>query len=314
MAVPRHLVAVAVVMLCVVFALSPPEKPKVYDNDQYLYQDTVRRMRHGADYYEASERTFTAVGGTIETARGFRPPTAFLFWRLLPEGALWPAFLVLVVGATGMILLATGVAPLAALLTVLYLLVLGRFSVEYLFVELWAVPLVAGSLAAAASRRWWLAAGLALGATAVRELAVLLIVGGVWAAIAHRQRLRPWLTALVSAAALYALHVVLLSDHLGRHGTEARLLGTGSPGAAARMMGFQLPAALVVGPVLWVSGLVWLHRSGRLALAGPFAALPLLGLVADRPYWGALVVPFLLAWTYELVSGLASRGTVAAHE
>jgi hypothetical protein len=302
MGASRRVVGVTVVVLTAAFALSPPPSPKTYDNDQYLYQGTVRRMRAGQGYYEASEQTFRAAGGTIETARGYRLPTAFLLWRLLPERGLWPAYVIVVAGATALILLAGGVAPIAVLLCFLYLLILGKFSVEYLFVELWAVPLVAGAMVASVARRWWPAAGLALAATTVRELAVLLIVGGLLAALVRKHPTKPWVGALATAAVLYGLHIVLVSSHLGSHGTEGRLLGTGSLSAAAHMMGFQLPAGVVVGPLLWSAALVWLRRTDRLLAVGPYAALPLLGLVADRPYWGGMVVPFLLVWSYELAA------------
>lgn len=296
----RRVVAVTVVVLCAVFMFSPPRPPTRYDTDQYLYQDMVRRMKAGAGYYDAADDAVRAVGGSIETARGYRPPTAFLFWRVIPEDGLWPAYVVLVVGATAAVLFLGGAPAFGILLATLYLLILGRFSVEYLFVELWAVPLVAGAFVAPRRERWWLAAGLGLAATSVRELAALVLIGGLLHALVHRRRWLPWAAALAAAAALYAVHAALLASHLDTQGTEAKLLGTGSLRSVVEMMAFQLPAPWFVGPALWTGAVLYLRRSKRLALAGPYAALPWLGLLVDRPYWGAMVVPFLILWAEAL--------------
>src|SRR5207245_1533423 len=98
----------------------------------------------------------------------------------------------------------------------------------------------------------------------------------------------PWAVPLI---ALYLLYNA--SPHLSAHGAESPLLGTGrAPFSVARWMGFGLPAGPVVGPILW--GLaVWRlthHRVfGDLML--PFMAMPVLGVLITRDYWGALLVP-----------------------
>jgi hypothetical protein len=304
----HRVAAVAVVALCALAMVDPPDRPTQYDNDQFLYDQTVDRMRDGDGYYEAAAATFKSVGGAVETARAFRPPTAFLVWRWIPEGLLWPGYVVFVCAATGLLLLFASRAAIAVPIVVAYLLALGRVSVEYLFVELWTVPLTAGCLLAHQRRRDGVAAGCALVATAVRELAAPLVAGGLFAARIARRPLRPWAIAAAGGAALYGLHLLLLQDHLSSAGTEQELLGTGSLGAVVDIAGFQLPAGALLGPALWALALAALWRRGRaqVALLGPLMLLPLVGLLVDRPYWGGMVVPFELLLAGELLSSLPS--------
>jgi hypothetical protein len=301
----RRLAAAAIVVLGVVFLFLAPQQPRRYDNDQYIYADTVARMKGGDSYYRAASDSYKAVGGSVETTRAFRPPTAFLVWRWTPTSMLWPAYVMLVAVATGLLLLSVTTTPIVAPLVTIYLLALGRVSVEYLFVELWAVPLVAATLVEVDRRRWRAAAVFALVTTAVREISGGLLLGGLLAAVMRKRPWRSWLVALVVAGALYAVHVVLLRPYLGAHGTEAKLFGTGSVGTVLDMAGFQLPADRVLGGLIWALALVNVVRTGRFPDLAFFVTLPLLGLVADRPYWGAIVVPFLILWAAEEVVTVA---------
>jgi hypothetical protein len=301
--------AAAIVVLGAVFLFSPPQQPHRYDNDEFIYAHTVARMKRGESYYRAASDSYKAVGGSVETTRAFRPPTAFLLWRWIPTSLLWPAYVLLVAVATGLLLLEVTTAPLVVPVVTIYLLVLGRVSVEYLFAELWAVPLVAATFLEIDRRRWWPAAGLAVAATAVRELAGGLLAGGLLAALMRKQPWRPWVAGLVVAGALYALHAHLLQPYLGAHGTEAKLLGTGSIGTVFAMAGFQLPAARLLGGIIWALALADVIRTGRFPNMAFFVTLPLLGLAADRPYWGAIAVPFLILWAGEEVVALVAAVT-----
>jgi hypothetical protein len=309
---PRRLVAAAVIVIGAVFLFLPPQQPGQYDNDQLIYARTVAGMKHGKSYYRAASDAYRSVGGAVETTRAFRPPTAFLLWRWIPTGLLWPSFVVAVAVASGLLLLRVTTVPLVAPVVTIYLLALGRVSVEYLFVELWAVPLVAATLLAVERRRWWAAAVFAVFATAVRELAAVVLVGGLVSALVHRRPWRPWAASIGAAGALYVLHAALLQPYLVNRGTEAQLLGTGSLGGMLDMAGFQLPAHQVLGAVLWALAIVGLVRTGRLALLGPYAMLPVLGLLVDRPYWGAMVVPFLIVWACEGVVEVRRLSTRSA--
>jgi hypothetical protein len=303
----RRVAAAAIVVLGVVFLFSPPQEPHRYNNDQFIYTHTVARMKRGESYYRAASDSYKAVGGSVETTRAFRPPTAFLLWRWIPTKLLWPSYVVIVAVATGLILLRVTTAPLVVPLVTIYLLALGRVSVEYLFAELWAVPLVAATLLEIDRKRWRLAAGFAVAATAVRELAGGLLAGGLLAAVLRKQPWRPWVVGLAVTGALYALHARLLQPYLHAHGTEARLLGTGSLGTVLHMAGFQLPGGRAVGIVIWALAVVNVVRTGRFPNLAFFVTLPLVGLIADRPYWGAIVVPFLILWAGEEVVTLAAR-------
>jgi hypothetical protein len=305
----------AVIVLGAVFLFLPPQQPRRYDNDQYIYAGTVARMRQGNSYYRAASESYKAVGGSVETTRAFRPPTAFLVWRWIPSSMLWPSYVLLVAVATGLIMLRVTTVPLAVPIVTIYLLALGRVSVEYLFVELWAVPLVAASLLQIDHHRWRLAAAFAVAATAVRELAGGLLLGGLLAAVVRKQPWRPWLVGILGAAALYAVHARLLQPYLGAHGTEAKLIGTGSVLTVFRVAGFQFPAEPLVGGVIWLFAVVNVVRRGLFPNMAFFVTLPLVGLLADRPYWGAIVVPFLMLWAAEegvyLVTRIGRRTPVA---
>jgi hypothetical protein len=305
----RRVAAAAVLILGAVFLFAPPQQPHRYNNDQFIYAHTVARMKRGESYYRAASDSYRAVGGSVETTRAFRPPTAYLFWRWIPTNMLWLTYVILVAVLTGLILLRVTTVPLVVPLVTVYLLALGRVSVEYLFAELWAVPLVAATLLEIDRKRWRLAAAFAVAATAVRELAGGLLAGGLLAAVMRKQPWRPWVGGLVVTGALYALHARLLNPYLHAHGTEAKLLGTGSILTVFHMAGFQLPAARAIGVVIWALAIVNVVHTGRFPTLAFFVTLPLLGLIADRPYWGAIIVPFLILWAgEEVVRVIAARG------
>ena len=75
------------------------------------------------------------------------------------------------------------------------------------------------------------------------------------------------------------------------------------------MAGFQLPAGRAIGPVIWALAIVNVVRTGRFPNLAFFVTLPILGLIADRPYWGAIVVPFLILWAGEELSDRIQRTT-----
>jgi hypothetical protein len=301
--------AAAIVVLGAVFLFSPPQQPNRYDNDEFIYAHTVARMKRGESYYRAASDSYKAVGGSVETTRAFRPPTAYLFWRWVPTKLLWPSYVIVVAVLTGLILIRVTTTPLVVPLVTIYLLSLGRVSVEYLFAELWAVPLVAATLLEVDRKRWRLAVAFAVAATAVRELAGGLLLGGLLASVMRKQPWRPWVAGLAVTGALYALHARLLEPYLHAHGTEAKLLGTGSILTVFRMAGFQLPAGRAIGAIIWALALVNVVRTGRFPNLAFFVTLPALGLIADRPYWGAIVVPFLILWAgEEVVTLIAARG------
>lgn len=310
--------AVVVVGLCVGYGFAPARGQERL-TDQRIYRTATEHMRHGDEYYRAMDRALRATNGPAETPRAFRPPTVFLLWRVLPSQRwVWLAF-VAFVGATSLLLLRLTGSVLAGPLVAIYLLTTGRphhpsgFLDQYLLVEFWALPAAVGALLAVRGRRWWLAAGLALLATLVRELAGGLVVGGLLAAhVLHRPR-RPWIVAAAVAAGAYALHVHLLSSHLVAHGREVALLGTGQGvHTVLSMMDVGLGGPFLLGAVLWCLAVWRVTRERELSLiVSLYLTLPILGLLVGRDYWGILVVPFTIAWSCELAEGWIGRRLAA---
>lgn len=287
--------------------------------DHAMFLSTVHFMRRGAGYYPAMDRALRGFVGPAATPRAFRMPTIYVFWRLLPNDRL--IWLVLVVGiglmavGLGRLVQAGWVAPLIALWA------LYNAWNKFTLVELWGALLVTAALLAWARghQRW--AAVIGLLAALVRETTVVLLVGGVIAA--HRQgRPRwPWLAALGISGAAFVATMVAAHPYLVAHGTESPLLGSGRPPfSIARWMGFGLPAGPVLGPALWLLAVLGLlgHLPGRRSLAAipplpgiddlmlAYLALPVLGLLVTRDYWGAELVPFTLAFGAGSLTALVS--------
>jgi hypothetical protein len=238
-------------------------------------------------------------------ARDIRPPLPFLLWRILPFEHLYIAYLVLVVGATSMVLLFATKYPLAVLPVTLFLLLAGRLpgsptSEAWLLAEVWTVPLIAGSYLAWKFRRWWWAAGLAALAVMTRELTFPVLVMGL--VLAHRRGLprRPWVVCGLASAAGLAIHFVIAAQHTVPWGNEAPFFGT-SQGllSAVHMMDWVLPNPEVLGLFLWLVAVVHLARHRDDWLFWPLMLVPVAGFITNRPYWGLLFEPFMLLFVAE---------------
>lgn len=305
--------AAAVVAVCVLYAVVAPTRGHEHFVDQVINRETVDRMRAGAGYYPAMDRALRDHIGPASSVRAFRLPTAFLVWRVLPRRAVWLLFVALV-GVTAWLLMRLTATPWSGPFVALYLLHVARphtsagFVDQYLLVELWTVPAVAGALLLWRRSRWAAAAGLALLAVAVRELAALLLIGGLLWALVWRRPWRPWALAIAGGVALVAVHAALTVPHLAAHGKEAALLGTGGARRVLTMLDVGIPGPQLVGLALWLLGGLVLARDRELAcFAGPYYALPLVGLLVGRDYWGILVVPFAIAWSAQVVDRAAVR-------
>jgi hypothetical protein len=276
--------------------------------DHAVYLSTVHFMRRGSGYYPAMNRALRAYIGPAATPRAFRPPTIFLFWQLLPNDRVIWLLLVVLVGlaaiALGRVVRVRWIAPVIAA----YLLY--NAWNKFTLVELWGCLIVIGAVFAWSHGYRILAVVLGTVAALVRETTVLFLIGGLIAAHRSKQRRWPWIAGLAISATSFALESHFVSPYLSAHGTESPLLGTGRPPfSIARWMGFGLPIGPILGPILWVVACLallgelprvrgqrrWSPPHGFDELLLPYLALPILGVLVTRDYWGVLVVPFTLA-------------------
>jgi hypothetical protein len=302
--------AISIVLICAFYLWLAPVKADAEMIDHGLFRITVQSMRDGSDYYSAYDEALDIVygptrAGVTETIRGFRLPTTFFAWHLLPNDQyVWWLF----VGISGLAGIAASkflTRPVLGVLVVVYLLSIGmlieggRWTAQFMTTELWAVPPLFGAVLMARRERWWLAAGLALLATLIRELAAPFLLVGTGLALLGRVPRAPWFTAFGIAALAYAGHVALVIPHIDPNVVQNPIIDdVALPWTIIEMMGFALPAGVVIGPVLWGFA-VWHVISQRWILDASLLALPLVGVIIDRPYWGILVVPFAIVWGLE---------------
>ena len=310
---------IGIVSVAIIFLVRAPAEPDLEMIDHALFTMTVDEMRDGAGYYEATEDAFAIVYGPeraelTETVRGFRPPTLFLIWRLLPnDRAIWLAY-VLVATLAGVLSAGLARFPPLGILVSIYLLGLGMLNTgggwmaQFTTTELWAVPVMLGAILAVRRERWWLAASLGLLAVMVRETAAPLLVVGAALALVGRLPKRPWLTSLATAAGLYGLHAILASEFIDPGVATALPSRAEIPGSLLRIVGMGLPAGLVVGLILWVLAIIRVfRREQHPLLTSAYLWLPLIGLVLERHYWGIMVVPFTLIWGIEEGADVVAR-------
>jgi hypothetical protein len=285
--------------------------------DQVVNREAVDSMRNGAGYYDAMTASLQHNTDRPDSPRAFREPLAFVAWRYLPSAkARWLAFVVLAMAA-GTATALTSTTPIAGPAVSLLLLRAGRPTAgsvwidQHLLVEIWTGAAIVLSLAAWRTGRTRLAAGLAGVAVLLRELAVPILIGGIWRPAASgdgdRAR-RPWLVVAAVAALAVAVHFALAWAHVSPSGSQEMLLGTGGPRRVLDMAGVGLPRRALAGAVLWA--LAWWRVRGDGALiryVGPLMLLPLLGLVVGRDYWGFAVTPLLLILSIEAVSTQLGR-------
>src|SRR5206468_4192519 len=122
-------------------------------------------------------------------------------------------------------------APMWGLLVAFWLAIVTRPpGMEFWgWVEIWTLPLILVAMLALRRERWTAAVALALLAALVRELAVLLLIGGILAAWTSRRSLFPWALAIVVWIAALLAHIAATRSFLVPVGQEAPLLGTAGP-------------------------------------------------------------------------------------
>ena len=229
--------------------------------DHRLFAETVEEMKSGMSYYGAMETALAHVYGpdrvdVTESVFGFKPPTLFLLWRVLPSAAIWPVF-VIVAAVAGVLASHLARIPLTGVLVTVYLLSLGHLSsngvssAQFFATELWVVPVMLGAILAVKRENWWLAAALALAAFAFRETTAPLLLIGVVVAAFGPVPWRPWVSAVSVAAAFYWMHARFASVFIDPTIDAPLPTGGEIPASAFRIMGMGLPAGVFVGPVLW---------------------------------------------------------------
>jgi hypothetical protein len=252
-------------------------------------------MRTGESYYEAMDQALRATNGPPKSGRAFREPMIFELWRVLPsERAIWMAFACLACLA-GIAIAFTSDAPLIAPFVTFYVLKSARLD-QHLLVEIWTGPVLVLAIASWRMRWYRAAAAIAVAAVLIRELALLLIVGG----LLQRRERKPWLVALVVSLIGVGVHLMIASGHTSPTGSEASLFGTGGVERMLDMAGVGFNNRAAAGLVLW--SLAWfrvLSDRDLARFAGPMLAMPVLGLLVGRDYWGFVVVPVTLLFAME---------------
>jgi len=293
---------IATVMAALYGVLVPPTRLKLIDH--IGYRDTVARMRGGQDYYSAYLDAFgEGLGIDIGQARGVRAPTIFLVWRWIPDDALYLTYLGGVVVLTAVLLaLAVPERPFASLAAAGYLLVAGRSFEQahidaWMLCEIWTVPALAGGILAWRRGRDGAAVACIVVAVLIREIAAVALLTGALVALLRRRPLRPWVVGTVVAAGAWAvLMAVAASQVAGSDGDVPPLLSSARfPISILEMMSWHLPEPRwALGILVFAGAALAVHRSRDLAIGGIALAIPLLGLLAGRSYWGIIPGPF--AW------------------
>ena len=282
--------------------------------DHQAFLRTIDYQRQGASYYAAMQRAFHDIDVTIGHPRGYRIPTAFLIWRWIPPSWLWGVFLVGVVGSTAVLCQRLARTPWSPIVVTLFMLFAGRSAGglgldSWMLVELWLVPFAVGCVLAWRNGQDVLAAGLALTATMFREIAAVFLIGGLLAAVMGKRAKWPWLVAAGIGAALYLFHFWLAGDWVEPPGNFAKLFGTGNPPASVfGMVTWTVTTSWIVGAFLWALGGWGIWRSGERWLLLPALCLPLNGFLVDRPYWGIVLIPFLLVYGIDEAAAAFSPG------
>jgi hypothetical protein len=325
--------AVALAMVCTLSGVHTGWKR--VDTDELVYRRTLVAMQHGQTFYDAQREALIEKEHRPPTSvRAIRPPTIYLFLARFPQS--WWRWMVGFI-YLGDLLLAWrlardrgGVAAAVAVAgTGIWLF--GFAAYLFLHAEVWGLPFFLLGLLAMRGRRMWIAAGLFLVATAIRELyAVGLLFGAVWVVgrpillvftAGSRGRLgrlrsaaaasAPWLVAALIGAALYALHSVVAERVLSAHGYNARF------GNEHRTLHFLLvlmaPSSSPVGELLGIT-LSVVGAIGAARAAGKDAAafvagsgglfLLLASIWATRVYWSACWAIPLAIFVPAAISGL----------
>lgn len=311
-------------------------QPGSYELDSEVYRRVYYLIHQNEGFYPAFRDALTQDGRPEYPAPGsvvgYRLPTLFWIWRLLPSDIFSLVYLFLAVGTLGIVasayiagqLAGVRLAPLAAAATAAYTMAAAvTGSVTYVdlpaaSVALVGIALFVRSLSTGRRQLLWAAAGVLALAALTREILVYLIVLAALAALLEapgerRKAAMPWLAALGIFALGYGAHVIAVRPYLDP--SYNMNYGRGSLGFvwsavtnfSAATSGGEL--ALVALYLLGIAGAYASYkRVGR-----PFSAFAMTALILPivlmlrvgnnsltaegdiYNYWGLLVMPLALA-------------------
>jgi hypothetical protein len=292
--------AITTALVGVVYAVVVPASTLGH-TDHVAYLGTIARMKRGQGYYAAYRESYLFdVQTRLGRARAFRQPWIFLVWRWIPTAALFATFVGMLV-VVAYVFARLSRWPLCGLAPALFLLAASRTTItEWLLVELWCAPFVAGCALAWSRQKWWLAAGLAGGAVLLRETAIVVLVAGFVLALLKRRPPLPWVVAGAVTAVAFAVHLRVAGGYTLVNGNDMVLAGTADPPRTVyEIMVWPFHHEHVVAVVLlaaWLVALfeVWTRRRDLSPVAA-LLVMPALGLLFDRGYWGLLATP-VVAW------------------
>ena len=197
----------------------------------------------------------------------------------------------------------------------LFLLVAGRnpggvTGIEsWMLVELWTVPFLALSYWGWRRDRPWVAALAAAGATLIRELALPVVLLGLVLAIGGARTAGPGWSRPPSPSSGWASTSCSPSGSAAPTAPSRRCSAPARPGRSS-------PCSCSGGrpASVWCRGRsprVQVVRRRLIAPVSALLAIPLLGLLVNRPYWGILATPFVLLWAGELIGDVWSERAAA---
>lgn len=300
--------------------------------DDVIYRRVFAAMHEGTPYYQAYRDAWIgqpAPSGVV----GYRLPTLYWAWKLLPPDPFAIVYLYLALCSVGLVsaaliagqLVGARFAPLAATAFAAYAMGVG-FTLYVVYVDLPAMSLALAGVALfvrariSGDRRWlWAAVAVLTLAALTREILVYLVVLAALSALLEDKGARlkaavPWLAGLGVFGGLYVAHALAVRPLLN---TEAQPLAYLSGGPGFVWYALTEFSNAINGPGIVLAALFGLGVAGAVGSsrrAGrPFAAfataalvLPLLAMLrigntaldlegAQINYWGMLVVPLGLA-------------------
>jgi hypothetical protein len=310
-------------------------QPGQYNKDEGVYRRVFVLIHQGEAYYPAFRDAWLGIAdkpGLPSTPLGFRLPTYYWIWRMLPEDPFAIIYAFLAFASAGIVaaafiagqLVGPRLAPLAAFALAAYALDVG-FSTYAVFLDLPAMSIalvgVAIFLYAERTGRMsalWAGAAVVTLAALTREFLVYLVLfaaASAWLAPRSERlkRATPWLVSLVVFAAGYAAHTAASWSYLGRGSTSVSYFNGGIAYAADALSRFSgsfagTGLALTTFVALGIVGsIVATRRVGRpfaafacAAIVVPLVAMLFVGnpghdVAGAANYWGMLFIPLALS-------------------